>query len=213
MITPGATTPATAADRCSDVEVVFARGTLEPEGVGETGRAFVDALRARLGGTSMDVYPVNYPASLDFPRAADGVADTSNEIMTLAAQCPNTKIVLGGYSQGAAVAAYTTADTVPAGFTLPAGIAGPMPASVANHIAAVALFGKPSAGFVHMLDRDAPPITIGHLYTTKTIDLCVPEDPVCAPGGDDQGAHGAYMSNGMIDQGADFAARAISRRT
>ena len=33
---------------CPDVEVVFARGTFEPPGVGATGQAFVDALRARL---------------------------------------------------------------------------------------------------------------------------------------------------------------------
>src|SRR5690242_18694135 len=51
---------------CPDVEVVFARGTFEPAGVGGIGQAFVDALTSRLAGKSVDVYPVNYPASLDF---------------------------------------------------------------------------------------------------------------------------------------------------
>lgn len=103
------------ADSCADVQVVFARGTFEPPGVGGVGDAFVDALRARTGGKSVDVYAVNYPASLDFATAADGVADASNKVRATVAACPDTKIVLGGFSQGAAVAAYLTEDTVPQG--------------------------------------------------------------------------------------------------
>ena len=99
--------------------MVFARGTFEAPGVGATGQAFVDALTAQLPGKTVAVYAVNYPASLDFEAAADGIADASNKIESIAANCPNTKIVLGGYSQGAAVAGYTTADAVPAGFALP----------------------------------------------------------------------------------------------
>src|ERR1700674_2515355 len=58
-------------DPCSDVGVVFARGTNEPPGVGATGQAFADALVDRLPGKSVDVYPVDYPASLNFSQAAD----------------------------------------------------------------------------------------------------------------------------------------------
>jgi cutinase len=203
------TVPSASADPCPDVEVVFARGTFEPTGVGGTGQAFVDALRAKVGGKSLDVYPVNYPASLDFSTAADGFIDASNKIRDVAATCPNTKMVLGGYSQGAAVMAYTTEDAVPAGYAMPAGI-GPMPPEVANHVAAVALFGKPSSGFLQMIYTGAPPITVGHLYADKTTDLCIPEDSVCAPGGNDSAAHNLYPVNGMADQAADFAARRLS---
>ena len=97
--------------------MVFARGTFEPPGVGGTGQAFVDALRAKVGDKSVDVYPVNYPASLDFATAADGIIDATNKIRDVAGNCPNTKMVLGGYSQGAAVMAYTTEDAIPAGYT------------------------------------------------------------------------------------------------
>jgi hypothetical protein len=38
---------------------------------------------------------------------------------------------------------------------------GPVPDSVASHVAAVTLFGKPSTGFMNMIDRTAPPITPG----------------------------------------------------
>lgn len=205
IVAPTATANATD-DSCAAVEVVFARGTFEAPGVGATGQAFVDSLTARLPGKAVDVYGVNYPASLNFGQAVDGVTDASNRIQSIAAQCPATKIVLGGYSQGAAVAGYTTSSVVPAGFTLPPGLSGPMPASVASHVSAVALFGTPDDWFLGLADRDAPPIVIGDQYTAKTIQLCATGDPVCFPGGLDRSAHSSYKSNGMADQAADFVA-------
>ncbi|MBB3751603.1 cutinase [Mycolicibacterium sp. BK634] len=202
---PAATANA-AEDSCAAVEVVFARGTFEAPGVGATGQSFVDALNARLPGKTVEAYGVNYPASLNFGQAVDGIGDAVNKIQSVAAECPATKIVLGGYSQGAAVAGYTTSSTVPAGITLPASISGPLPASVASHVAAVALFGTPDAWFLGLADRNAPPITIGDLYAGKTIQLCAPGDPVCYPGGLDRSAHSSYKSNGMADQAADFVA-------
>jgi cutinase len=206
---PMSAPPAQAAP-CPDVQVVFARGTFEPAGVGATGQAFVDALRARSGGRSIDVHAVNYPASLDFATAADGVVDASNKVRDTAAACPDTDIVIGGYSQGAAVAAYITADDVPTGYALPAGINGPMPASVADHVAAVALFGKPSSGFLQMIYTGAPPITVGRHYVDKTLDLCIPTDPVCSPTGGDNMTHNIYNVNGMADQAADFVVGRLS---
>lgn len=191
---------------CPDIQVVFARGTFEAPGVGGTGQAFVDALRAKTEGKSVDVYPVNYPASLDFATAADGVVDAGNKIRATVASYPDTKVVLGGFSQGAAVAAYITADAVPEGFALPPGLTGPMDPSVADHVAAVALFGKPSSGFLQMIYTGAPPITVGPGYTGKTVDLCIPNDPVCSPGGGDGHAHSMYVANGLVEQAAEFAA-------
>ena len=62
----GAPAPAHA-DPCPDVEVVFARGSGEPPGLGSVGGPFVDALRSQIGSKTLGVYPVNYPASTDFP--------------------------------------------------------------------------------------------------------------------------------------------------
>jgi len=59
-----------AAQACSDVEVVFARGTNEPPGVGIVGQAFVDALSSQVGGRSVGVYAVNYPASDNYLSSA-----------------------------------------------------------------------------------------------------------------------------------------------
>ena len=195
---------------CADVEVVFARGTFEAPGIGLTGQAFVDSLTSRLQGKDIQTYGVNYPASLDFGAAAQGVADASNEIESIVASCPNTKIVLGGYSQGAAVAGYTTFDAIPAGFTATDGITGPVPAADANHVAAVVLFGTPDPWFLGLVDHDAPPLTIGSQYAAKTLQLCAPGDPVCFPGGLNRSAHSSYKDNGMADQAADYAVAALT---
>ncbi len=189
------------AQPCPDVEVVFARGTTEDPGVGPTGQAFVDALRPRLGARTMTVYPVDYPATIDFPTAIDGVRDASAHVEATAANCPNTKIVLGGFSQGAAVAGFVTANVIPDG--APDGVPNPMPPDVANHVAAVALFGKPNARFMRAIHE--PQIDVGPAYAAKTIDLCVPDDFVCS-NGQDFNAHMQYVESGMVDQAATFTA-------
>src|ERR1700760_4081145 len=114
-------TPA-AAQPCPDVEAVFARGTGEPAGVGGIGEPFVDSLRTAIGAKSLNVYPVNYEASSNFSdRAAlaqsvsDGIKDAADHIEATAVNCPKTRIVLGGYSQGAAVAGAVTSASIPPG--------------------------------------------------------------------------------------------------
>ncbi|MDT5149618.1 MAG: cutinase [Mycobacterium sp.] len=207
------TAPAPAlAQPCPDVEVVFARGTDEPPGVGGMGQGFVDALRSKTGARSVNAYAVNYAASDDFANplqfalsVIDGIRDASNHIESTTADCPNTRIVLGGYSQGAAVAGFVTSPDVPPG--VPAAfVPPPMPPEVADHVAAVTLFGKPSNRFLS--DSGAPQITIGPLYVPKTIDLCAPGDTICngAPPGPPNAAHGSYVANGMTAQAASFVA-------
>ena len=197
---------ARAAD-CPDIDVVFARGTWEPPGVGHIGQAFVDAVTADAAGKSVDVYAVNYPASTDFPTAVDGVMDASNHIRAMALNCPKTKMVLGGYSQGAAVMGFVTANAMPDGFTPPPGLTGPMPNDVADHVAAIALFGKPSPAFLTTIG--APPIAIGPLYAAKTIDMCVDDDPICSGAGGNGASHSMYAANGMVGQAAQFAVKRV----
>jgi len=182
--------PPASADPCSDVAVVFARGTHQEPGLGNMGQAFVDSLTSQLGGRSVDVYAVNYPANDDYHGSATaGSNDASAHIQNTVAGCPNTKIVLGGYSQGATVINLATAA---------------MPAPVANHVAAVALFGEPSSGFSSMLWGGQPLPTISPLYSSKTISLCAPDDPICSSGGNIM-AHVSYIESGMINQAATFA--------
>jgi cutinase len=69
------------------------------------------------------------------------------------------------------------------------------------------LFGQPSTRFLDAID--APPITIGSLYTDKTLNQCIPDDPICTIDGGNLFAHSQYGANGMIDQAATFAAGRI----
>jgi cutinase len=197
----GSYTPSAFADACPDVEAVFARGTGEPPGVGAIGQTFVDSLHSKIGGKSFSVYPVNYPATTDFPTALDGIRDAGNHVQSMATNCPKTKMVLGGFSQGAAVAGLVTSAAIPDGVDA-ADVPKPMPPDVADHVAAVTLFGTPSNRFMGMVG--APPIVIGPLYQPKTIELCATADPVCSNGGD-WAAHNSYADAGMVEQGANFA--------
>ncbi len=192
------------ADSCPDVEVVFARGTTEAPGVGGIGQAFVDAVREDVSPQSVGVYAVQYPASSDFPTGVIGISDASAHIQTTAANCPNTKMVLGGYSQGAAVIGFATADSIPPGS--PAGAPSPMPPDIADHVAAVVLFGKPSPKFMSAVEE--PAVTIGPLYAAKTTDLCVPGDPVCSDGGSVVN-HDRYVPTGLVDRAAAFVAARV----
>jgi cutinase len=197
----GVVVPSTSAEGCPDVEAVFARGTTEAPGVGGIGQAFIDSLQTKVGPKSFGVYAVDYPASPDFPTAVDGIRDAGNHVESMAASCPKTKMVLGGYSQGAAVMGFVTSAAIPDGVDA-ADVPKPMPPDVANHVAAVTLFGTPSQRF---MDRvGAPPVVIGPLYQPKTLELCANDDPVCSDGGD-WAAHAAYVDDGMVDQAASFA--------
>ncbi|ORW32658.1 cutinase [Mycobacterium paraense] len=192
-----------ASAQCPDVQVVFARGTGEPPGVGATGQAFVDDLRSRVGGKSLDVYPVNYPASNDWDTGLDGIRDAGAHVVSMANDCPNTKMVLSGYSQGAAVMGFVTSAAVPDGVD-PTTVPKPMDPSVANHVSSVVLFGMPNVRAMNFLNE--PPVAIGPLYQPKTIKVCAPEDPVCSDGMN-FAAHNTYASDAqMIDKGAAFAA-------
>ncbi|PRC48653.1 cutinase family protein, partial [Mycobacterium sp. ITM-2017-0098] len=132
------------------------------------------------------------------------IRDAGNRLQTMSVNCPNTKMVLGGFSQGAVVSGFTTSATVPS--SVPAAVApAPLPPEVADRVAAVVLFGTPSGAFLEKYG--APAITVGPLYADKTLQLCEPGDTICN-GAADAGpniAHALYGINGMVNQGASYA--------
>src|SRR5271166_197036 len=69
---------------------------------------------------------------------------------------------------------------------------------VGGHVAAVAVFGNPSA-------KVGAPLTLSPLYGPKSIDLCTAGDPVCS-NGNDAAAHRGYGPAGLTNQAAGFAA-------
>lgn len=164
------------------------------------GTAFVNSLRSKVGGRRLTSYAVNYPASYDFLAAADGAADATSRITTMAQQCPSTKLVLGGYSQGAAVMDML-AGVPPLGNKIgDIGSAPPLPASLLPNVAAVVAFGNPATKFNN-------PIT-SSVFSGKAIDLCKDGDPICSRGRNPF-AHNDYVSSGMTDQAASFVAGLI----
>jgi len=199
-VVPFAVAPSATADPCPDIEVVFARGTHDAPGLGTPGQAFADALRGQIGGRTMNEYGVNYPASYDFLAAADGASDAANHIATMAASCPSTRIVLGGYSQGAAVVDML-AGIPPLGNKVgEIGSAPPLASNLVPNVAAVAVFGNPATKFGNPLTSS--------VFGGKAIDLCKDGDPICS-GGRNPFAHSDYVTAGLTNQAANFVAGII----
>jgi len=192
-----AVTPIAHGAQCPDVELIFARGTSEPAGVGRVGQALAGQLAAQLGGRSLDVYGVNYPATYDFLAAADGAIDATNRIAAMSQQCPATRYVLGGYSQGAAVVDMLL-GIPPLGQKVgDVGSAPPLPAGLADKVAAVAVFGNPSTKFGIPVSAAMMP------FAGKGIDLCNDGDPICSQGRNPF-AHTSYENTPLVGEAAGF---------
>jgi cutinase len=203
MLDTATSIPLAAAAQCPDIEVVFARGTGEPPGVGYFGQAFLDSLRQQVGGRSVGAYAVNYLASWDYSSSASaGARDATNHVQYMAANCPSTRMVLGGISQGAGVIDLITIGARTIWFLTPA----PIPPAVADHVAAVAVFGNPSRNVWGL----GPLTAISPLFGSKAVDLCALGDPYCSRG-NNLLAHFSYVQNGMVAQAATFAANLSSQ--
>lgn len=146
----------------------------------------------------MGTYAVRYPADTEIDIGAN---DMSRHIQNTISTCPNTRVVLGGYSLGAAVTDIVLAVPMSA-----FGFDSPLPPGADEHIAAVALFGNGS--------QWAGPITnFNPIYNDRTIELCHGADPICNPADPNTWqqnwpAHlaSAYVADGMANQAADFVA-------
>jgi cutinase len=198
--TPLAVAPSALAEPCPDIEVIFARGTNDAPGLGNPGQAFADTLRGLVGGRTLTTYAVNYPASYDFLAAADGANDAAARIATMAVSCPSTKLVLGGYSQGAAVVDML-AGIPPLGNKIgEIGSAPPLASNLVQNVAAVAVFGNPATKFSNPITRS--------VFGGRAIDLCKDGDPICSRGRNPF-AHSDYVSAGLTDQAASYVAGII----
>jgi cutinase len=194
---PGAAGSAAAAN-CPQVQVVFARGRYESPGTGVLGDAFINSLESKVSDKSIGTYAVKYPADTEVDVGAN---DMSQHIQYMVNNCPDTRLVLGGYSLGAAVT-----DVVLAVPFTAFGFDDPLPEGTDQHIAAVALFGNGS--------QWVGPITnFNPIYNDRTIELCHGADPVCNPADPNtwkenwpQHLANAYIDAGMANQAADFVA-------
>ena len=181
---------------CPDAEVDFARGREEAPGVGEVGQAFINSLQSKVPHMTIGSYGVNYPADVSVTKGSN---DMSAHVQQMAASCPNTKLVLGGYSLGAAAADVVMAMNQP-GF----GYTDVLPPNLDQHVAAVALFGNGTQRVVGDIPGPRP------AYAGKIVDLCAAGDPICTPGVHDlhwsSHLQPSCITSGLVDQAAGFVA-------
>jgi cutinase len=194
--------PTATADECPDVAVIFARGTGEPMGVGKVGEAFVEALIPRLNGRTIETFAVNYPASFDFLEAAAGAEAAAAQVVAVASRCQEAKVVLGGYSQGAAVIDMLARVHPLGGAIGDLGSAPPLSAPFADAITAVAVFGNPAVKF-------GTPLSQNGEFAGRAIDLCNADDPICSPDGDKMDAHSDYVFAPYPDDSSGFVAERL----
>lgn len=121
------------------------------------------------GSKSVNAEGVQYSAGIagDMDMGASGGPKMAKLVKSTMASCPNTKIVLSGYSQGAMVVHNTLAHQ---------GVEG-------SKIAAVVVFGDPLKGS-----------SFKGVPTTKSKEYCGSSDFICNHGGGN--AAGSHLSYG-----------------
>ncbi|GAW15533.1 hypothetical protein ANO14919_049470 [Xylariales sp. No.14919] len=94
---------------CRDVIFLYARGSTQDGNIGGSpGPQTIDQLKAKLGTSTVAAQGLEYPASLlDNLRSEgcdpDDAANFRDLITKAATECPSSKLVVAGYSQGAAL--------------------------------------------------------------------------------------------------------------
>jgi len=145
---------------CKNLLLIFARGTTELGNIGETvGPLLGDNLEALLGVSQVAVQGVDYPADIPgFLEGGDptGSATMASLVSQAITQCPDSKIVIGGYSQGGQLV-HNAAKTFSAAETA--------------RITAAVIFGDPDDGQA-----------IGSVPASRTDVICLPGDDICAGG-------------------------------
>ncbi|KIJ22658.1 carbohydrate esterase family 5 protein [Sphaerobolus stellatus SS14] len=145
---------------CADVTVVFARGTAEAEPIGSIiGPPFKAALQSALGTKSLNFIGVTYAADIaSFEVGGDpaGSKTLAADVTAQVSACPNTKIVISGYSQGA--------QLVHKGSVL-------LSTSVQSRVNAVVMFGDPDNGQA-----------LPGVLNSRGITFCATGDIICLGG-------------------------------
>jgi cutinase len=161
---------------CTDLTLIFARGTGELGNMGTiSGPPMVKAIRSKLGVDRVTVQGVDYAASAagNANLGGDGGQTMADLVKAAKAQCPDSKIIMSGYSQGAMVVHNAFSKGV-----------------TASDVAGTVMFGDP-------LKRQG----ISGLGTDKVKEFCGTSDQICGGGGDG-GATGSHLSYGSSAEAA-----------
>ncbi|KAF1963093.1 cutinase precursor [Byssothecium circinans] len=147
---------------CRDVLFAWARGSTEQGNMGSiVGPQTSDGIKAQFGAENVATEGINYAAALA-PNAQPGGTDAKSKklmqdtLTAMATQCPDSVIVAGGYSQGAAVNHRAIED---------------LPAATQDRIAGVVLYGD--------TQKQQDNAQIPGFPQEKTMIICAPGDAVC----------------------------------
>ncbi|KAK0840000.1 hypothetical protein LTR03_010892 [Friedmanniomyces endolithicus] len=165
---------------CAPITLIFARGSTEPGTMGSSvGPALAKALISSQGASGVAIQGVSYTATIE---SNIDQGRTGGPVMAQLAQralknCPNTKIALSGYSQGAMVV-HVAASTL------------------GSDISSAVLYGDPE---LHTAS------SVGNLPASKVKEFCASGDGVCETGGFAiTAAHLSYTTSSDIPDGASF---------
>ncbi|KAK7997413.1 hypothetical protein PG990_009886 [Apiospora arundinis] len=169
--------------QCGDIVVIFARGTTEPGNVGVlVGPPLFGALRKQLGavGKTLAVQGVDhYDASVTGylqGGSSSGSQQMANLVSQAMKQCPSSKIVMSGYSQGG---------------QLVHNAAKLLPASTVAALSSVVIFGDPYSRY-----------PVQGASPAKVLIICHPGDDICVDGDLILLPHLTYVVN--VDQAATY---------
>lgn len=136
--------PTTEADQpitaCADVAIITARASTEAAGEGITGALVTQIINS--SNQNISRASVSYPATLNNYNSSSlqGINALKTQLTSEVTNCPNEKIVLLGYSQGA----HVVLDVIGGGQGGSLGTAtAPISSTISSHVTAVATFGDP----------------------------------------------------------------------
>lgn len=145
---------------CRALTLIFARGTTETGNMGTiVGPPFADALISSFGTSAVAVQGVDYGATIpEFLEGGDPVGSATLAALVARAvtQCPSTKILISGYSQGG--------QLVHNGAKL-------LTSAQVARVSAVVIFGDPDNGQA-----------VGSIPSSKVDVFCAVGDDICLGG-------------------------------
>ncbi|RGP74881.1 acetylxylan esterase 2 [Fusarium longipes] len=182
----------------SGAHIIAVRGSLEPQGPGKIGK-IANKIAERIPDSDIEalVYPALYEP--DYVESqTEGVTAMTKLVNNYVKKCPNTKIVILGYSQGAHVTMDVMCGASSKGF--PSTM--PQPDYIAKQVAAIILLGDPSL-------VEGQPFHVGsskgngvlprlrpegcQAIVRKTVSICDAGDPFCEAGSKDLDVHMGYV--------------------
>lgn len=199
-----------AATTCAAVHIITARASTEAAGEGITG-ALVDQI-INSSTQTITRAAVDYPATLTnyASSSLQGIQNLTSQLTTEVTNCPNEKIVLLGYSQGA----HVVLDVLGGGQGGSLGTATPpISSTIGSHVTAVATFGDPRHVVKQSYDlgtstrngifpRSSTQLQVLLNYASRIETFCDANDQFCDSGFSTQ-VHLTYL-NRYQTQAANF---------